>query len=124
MKHAVSSIAFSLLLPLGTVWADDHASPTQMAETADAPLDARVAAALAEGGSLVTVDILGMVCDFCALSLQKSFGKRDEVAASHVDLGTKKVSIVLKAGQTLDDATILKIVEKAGYKADGITRDA
>ena len=38
-----------------------------------------VAAALAAGGAPVVVDVLGVVCDFCATAMNKIFGKRDEV---------------------------------------------
>ena len=44
-----------------------------------------VAAALA-GGAPVVVGVLGVVCDFCATAMNKTFGKRDEVAAVYVDL--------------------------------------
>lgn len=70
----------------------------------------------------VTVDLNGLVCDFCAIALNKVFRKRDEVAYTHVDLETKQISVIFTDGATLDDATIEKLVEKAGYAASNIAR--
>ena len=48
-----------------------------------------IEAALSEGGEPIVADVLGVVCDFCALAMNKIFGKRGEVAALYVDLDTK-----------------------------------
>ena len=50
-------------------------------------------AALASGGAPVVVDVLGVVCDFCATAMNKIFGKRDEIAAVYVDLDKKTLSL-------------------------------
>ncbi len=78
--------------------------------------------ALAEGGTLVEVSILGMVCDFCATALTKTFGRRDEVAAVQVDLNTKRLRVAFNKGQTLDDSTITGLVGRSGYKVKTIAR--
>ncbi len=88
----------------------------------DVPVNADIQAALAEGGSLVTVDVLGVVCDFCATAMSKTFGRREEVAAVYVDLDTKVLSLVLNNGSVMDDATIEDLVKKAGYKTSAIHR--
>lgn len=80
--------------------------------------------ALAAGGTLVEIRVLGMVCDFCATALTKTFGRREEVAAVQVDLDAKIVTVVLKKGQVLADSTIEKLVESAGYKIQSIRRPA
>ena len=36
-----------------------------------------ISAALANGGAPVVVDVLGVVCDFCAVAMNKIFGKRE-----------------------------------------------
>ncbi len=76
--------------------------------------------ALAAGGSLVEVSVLGMVCDFCATALNKTMGRREEVAAVNVDLDTKRMDVVLKQGETMDNETLTKLVESAGYKVKTI----
>jgi cation transport ATPase len=70
----------------------------------------------------VSVGLSGLVCDFCSIALNKTFKKKAEVAATHVDLDTKKLSVMFKAGANLDDAAIEKLVKKAGYNVTGITR--
>lgn len=83
-----------------------------------------IRAALDAGGEPAVVDVLGVVCDFCAKAMNKTFGKRDEVAAVYVDLDTKALSLVFKPGATMDDETIAALVTRAGYKTSGIRRGA
>jgi copper chaperone CopZ len=79
-------------------------------------------AALAKGGEPVVVDVLGVVCDFCAKAMNKTFGKRSEVAAVYVDLDTKTLNLVMDAGQSLSNEQIDRLVENAGYKLAAIRR--
>ena len=44
-----------------------------------------IESALADGGEPIVADVLGVVCDFCALAMNKIFGKREEVAAIYED---------------------------------------
>ena len=81
-------------------------------------------AALAAGGEAVVVKVLGAVCDFCATAMNKTFGRRDDVAAVYVDLDAKTLNLVLVPGEALTDETLRKLVKKAGYKADAIARGA
>ena len=78
--------------------------------------------ALEAGGQPVVADVLGVVCDFCAKAMNKTFGKRDEVAAVYVDLDTKTLNLVFKPDATMADDEIEKLVKKAGYKIAGIRR--
>ena len=106
---------------------DDHdAAGPELVDGAGgiAPLTetSEISAALKAGGEPIVVDVLGVVCDFCAKAMDKTFGKREEVAAVYVDLDTKALNLVLKPAMTLDDETIKKLVTKAGYKASAIRR--
>ena len=83
-----------------------------------------LAAALANGGEPVVAKVLGAVCDFCATAMNKTLGKRNEVAAVYVDLDAKTLNLVLEPGATMDDATIREAVRKSGYKVDSIARGA
>ena len=83
-----------------------------------------LAAAVANGGEPIVAKVLGAVCDFCATAMNKTLGKRDEVAAVYVDLDSKTLNLVLEPGATMDDATIRKAVRKSGYKVDSIARGA
>jgi copper chaperone CopZ len=81
-----------------------------------------VTAAIAAGGAPVVVDVLGVVCDFCAMAMNKVFGKRDEVTAVHVDLDKKTLSLVIHEGQALSDEQIAALAKKAGYRIAAIRR--
>ena len=78
--------------------------------------------ALAEGGEPIVADVLGVVCDFCALAMNKIFSKREEVAAIYVDLDTKALSLVLAPSASLSDDTIAELAVQAGYRVADIRR--
>lgn len=137
------SIAAAFTLAAGTAYADhghgdgekmDHADhkdhkhegmshdAAAKDEHAAYKAEAALRSAVADGGELIVVDVLGVVCDFCATAMNKTFAKRKEVAATYVDLDKKTLSIVTKPGATLDDKTIDKLVKKSGYKLSGVKR--
>lgn len=72
----------------------------------------------------VVVSVNGLVCDFCAQSIDRSFRRRPEVNAVRVDLTEKLVSIDFRLNQNLDDDTIREIITRAGYTVTGVRRVA
>ena len=68
------------------------------------------------------VSVNGLVCDFCAQAIQKSFSRHAEVNAVQVDLTAKRVSIDFKPNANLDDAAIRRIITNAGYTVVSIRR--
>ncbi|PIR39777.1 MAG: hypothetical protein COV35_00815 [Alphaproteobacteria bacterium CG11_big_fil_rev_8_21_14_0_20_39_49] len=70
----------------------------------------------------ITVQINGLVCDFCARALEKVFSKRGEVTGIDVNLDTKLVTIGLKKDADIDDATIIRLITDAGYNVVKINR--
>lgn len=62
-------------------------------------------------------DINGLVCAFCAQSLEKVFMKQPEVATIKVDLDSKLLTITLKEGQSLSTEKASALVTDAGYVA-------
>jgi copper chaperone CopZ len=68
------------------------------------------------------VSVNGLVCDFCAQAIEKSFRRQAAVNAVHVDLTAKLVSIDFKPDASLDDAAIRRIVTNAGYTVVSIRR--
>ena len=72
-------------------------------------------AAATHGAKHIHVSVNGLVCDFCAQSMKKVFGKQEAVSGVDVDLTAKLITIDLKKDATLDDATITKAVTDAGY---------
>ena len=97
---------------------DDHspASGPALTRTED------IESALAQGGEPIVADVLGVVCDFCALAMNKIFGKREEVAAIYVDLDTKALSLVLVPGTSMSDQTIADLAVQAGYRIADVRR--
>lgn len=82
------------------------------------------AAATQAKGEFVTAHVNGLVCDFCAQSIQKLFKREAAVKGVHVDLDSGEVHISMNSGQTLDDATIEKLIRKSGYSLTSIDREA
>ena len=104
----------------------DTAHETHIAEpaatTATLKQTDAIAQALSAGGEPIVVDVLGVVCDFCAKAMNKTFGKQEEVAAVHVDLDEKTLSLVLNDGAQLADNDIEKLVKRSGYRLSAIRR--
>ncbi|WP_199555880.1 heavy-metal-associated domain-containing protein [Sandaracinobacteroides hominis] len=72
----------------------------------------------------VTVKVNGLVCDFCARSIEAMMKKRPDVSGVHVDLDKGEVHLALKANATLDDPTLKKLITDSGYAVTGIERRA
>jgi len=70
----------------------------------------------------VHVSVNGLVCDFCARALEKTFGKQESVKGIDVNLKSKVVTINFIDGQTLDDEIITQLITDAGYNVEGIHR--
>ena len=81
-----------------------------------------IESALADGGEPIVADVLGVVCDFCALAMNKIFSKREEVAAIYVDLDTKALNLVLAPGASMSDQTIADLAIEAGYRIAEVRR--
>ncbi len=96
----------------------EHTAHTKLVKSPE------ILAALSQGGDAAVVNVLGVVCDFCAKAMNKTFGKKDEVAAVHVDLDTKTLNLVFAPNQSLSDEAIEKLVKKAGYRTSNITHIA
>ena len=86
---------------------------------ADHTKDHKVSAAVMAGDT-VHVGVNGMVCDFCAQSLKKVFLKQGAVQKVDISLEDKLITLELKKGKAIDDATIKKLVVDAGYEVSSI----
>ena len=86
-----------------------------------------LAAALAD--SLSTAETLkvkvdGMVCGFCASSIEKKMRAEKATADVFVSLENKIVAVAEKPGQKLDEARIKAQIADAGYEVKSIERVA
>ncbi len=71
---------------------------------------------------LITVHVSGMVCDFCARSLEKVFKGHEAAEGVSVNLDAKTVELRLNEGKSIDDATIGTLVKDSGYNVVEIVR--
>lgn len=104
--------AFALAAALSLASAPALAAPETPAATAQAK------------GEFVTAHVNGLVCDFCAQSIQKVFKKDAAVKGVHVDLDNGEIHISMNPGQTMDDASIETLIRKSGYSLTSIEREA
>ena len=74
--------------------------------------------------NFININVNGMVCDFCAQSIEKVFMKRIEVKGINVNLEDQKVVIYLEKKTDIEDATISTIFEDAGYTVETINRNS
>jgi mercuric ion binding protein len=63
----------------------------------------------------IAIKINGLVCNFCATNLDKTFEDLPEVSNAYVNLKVKTVLIELKPGASLTDEVLKLTVEKAGF---------
>ena len=63
----------------------------------------------------IVITVNGMVCDFCAQSLEKVFMKENGVQSLEISLEDKTVTVQMDDKTTLSDETIKKLVEWGGY---------
>lgn len=97
MKYAIVLALASLL-----------ASPVQAAESCKE--------------EMVTVKVSGLVCDFCARSIEKTFGGKQGVDKVHVDLDKGEIHLMVNDPKALPDTQIDKLMKDAGYDVKGINR--
>jgi len=55
------------------------------------------------------------VCSFCAQGIEKKFKAFKEVQSVNVDLDKKVVHLEWSPGKKIDDETIKKTIQNAGY---------
>lgn len=128
LAAALSALAIPALAqaPMPMDHSHEGMNPKAMAEHMKKHHAGEVAtkAGPAVGAPDVVVKVNGLVCDFCARSLEKTFRKTGKVFGVSVDLTAKEVRLKFAAGASLDDATIRKLVTEAGYAVVGVQRRA
>ena len=55
---------------------------------------------------ILNISVNGLVCDFCARSIEKLFSKKEEVKSINVNLEKMLITINLKKGKSLNDHLI------------------
>ena len=72
--------------------------------------------------NIVYVSVNGLVCDFCARSIEKMFEKKEAVSSIIVDLENMLITIFLKDNQKLDDKKIIELIKDSGYDVVEVKR--
>ena len=70
----------------------------------------------------INIEVNGLVCEFCAATMEKNFNKKLEVLNTKIDLETKKIFINFKPNSNLSDEEITQIIEDNGYNVVKINR--
>lgn len=70
----------------------------------------------------VKIKVDGMVCGFCAASIEKKMRAEKATADVYVSLESKIVAVAEKPGQKLDDARLKAQILDAGYEVKAIER--
>jgi copper chaperone CopZ len=71
----------------------------------------------------ININVKGLVCDFCARSVEKTFGKLEAVSDVAVDLEQGVISLEIKDTHNLSDAEIEKLVKANGFSLESIKRN-
>ena len=75
----------------------------------------------------IVIDVQGLVCDFCAQSIDKVFSKQVGVEKVDVNLNNGRVTVkmadVFEDDEVgISDETIIKLLQDAGYEVTSIIR--
>ena len=76
---------------------------------------------------IIDISVEGMVCDFCAQSIEKVFMKQPGVAVVYVNLDRQNVQVkmadVFQDNEPgISDNRIINLLQDAGYTVSNITR--
>ncbi len=72
---------------------------------------------------VLNISVNGLVCDFCARSIEKLFSKKESVKSINVNLEDMIITINLKKGKNLNDNIIRQVINDSGYDVTEINRD-
>ena len=72
---------------------------------------------------VLTISVNGLVCDFCARSIEKLFSKKESVKSIDVNLENMIITINLKKGKNLNNYIIRQLIKDSGYDVTEINRE-
>ena len=71
----------------------------------------------------IDISVKGLVCDFCARTIEKSFQRTGKIDKIDVDLDKGQVLIETTPGKEMTDQEIGQLIKDAGYNLVGIKRE-
>ncbi len=110
MAHTAPLIAAAVFLAVAVAAATPNPAAPAAAATPNPTAEA------------VTVRVNGLVCDFCARSIEAVLKRRRDVASVHVDLDRGEVHLGLRPGATLGDKELARLIRDSGYAVAAIER--
>lgn len=72
---------------------------------------------------ILKISVNGLVCDFCARSIEKLFSKKESVESINVDLENMLITIYLKKGKNINNTTVTQLIKDSGYDVTEINRE-
>ena len=72
---------------------------------------------------VLTISVNGLVCDFCARSIEKLFRQKESVKSIDVNLENMIITINLKKGKKLNDDIVRQVIKDSGYDVTEINRE-
>ena len=73
-----------------------------------------------ENSKIAAISVQGMVCDFCARGIEKTFGKDTSVSKIDVDLASGKVLLAYPASAEINRADIAQKILNNGLNTTDI----
>ena len=72
---------------------------------------------------ILKISVNGLVCDFCARSIEKLFRKKESVESINVDLENMLITIYLKKGKNINNTIVTQLIKDSGYDVTEINRE-
>lgn len=74
-------------------------------------------------GHDIAIAVNGLVCDFCAIAIEKVFSEQSSIDNVFVDLNLGFITVDLKENQNILDETLIQMTTDAGYDVTQIIRN-
>ena len=71
----------------------------------------------------VKIEVDGLSCPFCAYGLEKNLNKVEGVQTIKIDVENAFVLLTISEGKSVDEETIRKSIEDAGFTPRSITKE-
>ena len=117
----INILSLSILLFVSTFALANEQNHSNHNHTENKQIEVQVGS-IDPNGTLMTVAVEGMVCDFCAQAIERVFMKREEVAGITINLDDQNVIISLKSEKDIENTTIEELFLNAGYNVQTINR--
>ena len=126
-RQRIALVLISAVLSNAAVAASDHANTQDhehaAVETSTAMASERYEAFIADlsDSNVAIINVMGMVCDFCARGIEKTFKKDRGVRKIDVDLANGQVLIAYSTEKVIDEVEITEKILANGQNVTAVT---